>query len=327
MTNAFIILLIVTAIYAVLGTHLYKLESPQYFGFFSRSLFTMMQVVPDDSGSACTVCMYTHDFTIHHEAGRLGFGVRGLRIILHSTTMQVVTGDSWASAITRSLYPLEGPPNHSMNFFFVSYVLIGGTVLLNVVLTVLLDEFLKAVQLEKEQKQEELEAELEACRVHGVLDPLIESLRSFTDNNDLKAKIASTFDTIDEDKSGGLNYEEFSHAIGKLPLPAPIHITRDDFDCITDGGHFLNDDDEFGADEFQNMMRGELLRYAQRQVSFAMQEAEGKEMRATMLLLKVMETTLSSTAAKVNAPDTHHVSPVYTIPTSAVLLCTLCLSA
>ena len=81
MTNAFIILLIVTAIYAVLGTHLYKLESPQYFGFFSRSLFTMMQVVPDDSGRACTVCMYAHDFTIHHEAGRLGFGVRGLRII------------------------------------------------------------------------------------------------------------------------------------------------------------------------------------------------------------------------------------------------------
>ena len=88
-TNAFIILFVVTAIYAVLGTHIFGVQSPEYFGTFLTSLFTMMQVV---------------------------------------------TGDSWSSAVTRSLFP-PGEPNHSITFFFVSYILIGGTVLLNVVLT------------------------------------------------------------------------------------------------------------------------------------------------------------------------------------------------
>lgn len=96
--NAFVILFIITAIYGVLGTHLFGQRSPEYFGRFGSSLFTMMQVV---------------------------------------------TGDSWASVVTRSLFP-PGEPDGAITFFFVSYVIVAGTVLLNVVLTVLLDEFLKA---------------------------------------------------------------------------------------------------------------------------------------------------------------------------------------
>ena len=65
--------------------------------------------------------------------------------------------------MTRSLFP-PGEPDHSITFFFVSYILIGGTVLLNVVLTVLLDEFLKAVAAEKEMLRQDMVAELEACR-------------------------------------------------------------------------------------------------------------------------------------------------------------------
>jgi hypothetical protein len=35
-TNAFVILLIVTAIYAVIGTHIFRFTSPQYFGLALR---------------------------------------------------------------------------------------------------------------------------------------------------------------------------------------------------------------------------------------------------------------------------------------------------
>ena len=90
--NAFVILFIITAIYGVLGTHLFREQSPVFFGSFGASLFTMWQVV---------------------------------------------TGDSWASVVTRSLFP-DGSPDHTVTFFFVSYVIVAGTVLLNVVLTVLL---------------------------------------------------------------------------------------------------------------------------------------------------------------------------------------------
>ena len=69
--------------------------------------------------------------------------------------MQVVTGDSWASVVTRSLFP-PGETSGAISFFFVSYVIVAGTVLLNVVLTVLLDEFLKAVAAEKAMLHEQV---------------------------------------------------------------------------------------------------------------------------------------------------------------------------
>jgi hypothetical protein len=62
----------------------------------------------------------------------------------------------------------------------VSYFLIGGTVLINIVMTVLLEEFLQAVAREREDVRSAQQQELEACRVAGVLDPLIESVSHFS---------------------------------------------------------------------------------------------------------------------------------------------------
>ena len=42
----------------------------------------------------------------------------------------------------------------------------------------------------------------------------------------------------------------------------------------------LNESGEFGSEEFQKMMRGELFRFAQRQTTFALQESENKEIRS-----------------------------------------------
>ena len=43
--NAFVILVIIAAVYAVLGTQLFRARSPEYFGDFLASLFTMFQVL------------------------------------------------------------------------------------------------------------------------------------------------------------------------------------------------------------------------------------------------------------------------------------------
>ncbi len=37
-----------------------------------------------------------------------------------------------------------------------------------------------------------------------------------------------------------------------------IHLTRDDFDIITESGKHLNRNAEFNREQFQEMMRGEL---------------------------------------------------------------------
>ena len=57
-TNAFIILIIFTAIYAVLGTHIFHQRSPEFFGTFSTSLFSMMQVVNQQNDRQTPVVMH-----------------------------------------------------------------------------------------------------------------------------------------------------------------------------------------------------------------------------------------------------------------------------
>ena len=89
--NAFLMLLIVASIYAILGTSFFRTRAPEYFADFFTSLFTMFQVL---------------------------------------------SGDSWASAVSRGLFDVEGggpgATEHAVAFFFISYVLINSVMLLNV---------------------------------------------------------------------------------------------------------------------------------------------------------------------------------------------------
>ena len=254
--NSFVILLLVTCIYATLATHLFGKGTEAdsiFFTKFSVSLFSMFQVV---------------------------------------------TGDSWASAITRSLFDLEGSANdQAVALFFVSYVLIAGLVLVNVVMTVLLDQFLASITQEKEDYELKMTKEAEACRISGVLDPLSSSLTRFNDVNDLHTQIQDTFARLDEDGSGGLDFKEFKERVNMLPTSVPIHLMKDDFDMITKGGALLNENGEFGALEFRDMIRGELLRFAQRQCTYALQESHSKESKAMILMLKLLELNVAEIKA------------------------------
>ena len=97
--NAFFLLLIVAAIYAVLGTYFFRERQPAYFADFLTSLFTMFQVL---------------------------------------------TGDSWASSVSRGMFTdcetSVCKTDTGVAFFFVSYILIASLMLLNVVVAVLLGE-------------------------------------------------------------------------------------------------------------------------------------------------------------------------------------------
>ena len=103
MANAFVLLLILTIIYAVLGAQLFQHKAPEFFGDFEASLFTLFQVL---------------------------------------------SGDSWASQIARDM--MEDDQGRSLMkpglaLFFISYFILANIVLLNVVVAVLLDEFVANV--------------------------------------------------------------------------------------------------------------------------------------------------------------------------------------
>jgi hypothetical protein len=52
--------------------------------------------------------------------------------------MQVMTGDSWASGVARQIFEdqTNGTTDHSVAFFFITYVCLASMVLLNVVVAV-----------------------------------------------------------------------------------------------------------------------------------------------------------------------------------------------
>jgi hypothetical protein len=50
----------------------------------------------------------------------------------HARTHQVLTGDSWASGVSRSIFK-DGETETDVAFFFISYILIASIMLLNVV--------------------------------------------------------------------------------------------------------------------------------------------------------------------------------------------------
>ena len=97
--NAFLILFIIAAIYAILGTNFFSEQSPEFFLNFKTSLFTMFQVLSGDGWSDLARGLFPRDET----------DTTGIR-----------------------------KTDSNVAFFFVSYMLINSIMLLNVVVAVLL---------------------------------------------------------------------------------------------------------------------------------------------------------------------------------------------
>ena len=114
------------------------------------------------------------------------------------TMFQVLTGDSWSSVVARPLSAvMAGYPNvHTdVALFFVSYILVCGFFVFNVVIAVLLDKFLMFVEeqkrmIEKGQQQQILRDTIQnGC----ALDPMYLDLSNFTSMDDLNNRILSFY--------------------------------------------------------------------------------------------------------------------------------------
>ena len=116
-----------------------------------------------------------------------------------------------------------GNTDPGIAFFFVSYLLINSIMLLNVVVAVLLDEFVSSVTREKEEEKRLAEMEINKRKVIGCLDPLTSELITFADNEDLQERIDIIWTKLDVDNDGALGYEEFQV---RLPLVTPLHAQR-----------------------------------------------------------------------------------------------------
>jgi voltage-gated sodium channel len=108
MANIVIVYIVITSIYAVLATNLYAKSSPDKFGSFFLSTYSMFQVA---------------------------------------------TGDAWATDVAKTLY--EDPRNNGTGvlLFFISYVIAVGIILFNIIVAVLLEGFLGAIQQQEREER------------------------------------------------------------------------------------------------------------------------------------------------------------------------------
>ena len=163
--------------------------------------------------------------------------------------------------------------------------------------TVLLDEFINYVTREKDRIARAEAMEAEKRKIKGCLDPLTKDLVTFEDDEDLASKIDDMYLRLDEDESGGLNFEEFR--LGVKQLSSNIHLTRDDFDIVTENGKHLGPTAEFDKQQFRTMMKGELWRYSRRELDNVLSVSGDEQFNSTILMLKIMESSTRSTLSEV----------------------------
>ena len=148
--NAFIIMVIVMSIYAIIGVELFSTFGGCVHGGCEEVYYTVQQVgvepwahYPNSTISSVTARGFYY--------GQEYFGTF-MRALF--TLFQVLTGESWAEVVARPL--MFGYPSNSSwvitSFYFSSYIVVMQIVLVNVVVAVLLDKF-----VEEDPKKEEEE--------------------------------------------------------------------------------------------------------------------------------------------------------------------------
>jgi hypothetical protein len=135
-TNAFVIMLIIMSMYAIIGVEIFSTfgEDGTFLTLHAtRDLATNMMLYPNVSVSAET--MRGLNF------GQEYFGSFSRALF---TMFQVLTGESWAEMVARPLiFGNMGTQTLGASFFFSSYIVIMQIVLINVVVAVLLDKFVE----------------------------------------------------------------------------------------------------------------------------------------------------------------------------------------
>ena len=224
---------------------------------------------------------------------------------------QVGTGDGWMTDVVRPLQEasrLDSAPNVPgiealMTIFFASYILLVYIVLINVMVSVLLEGFLSVF----EEIQSDAKAEtstLEYKKIAHKLDPLMASLASYTSPDHLWSMIDRLFLHIDVDRSGRLSYQEFAQAMKRLPYEPRIqNFELEDWDLFTKGYTLVGQDGRMDREGFEQCILLELQRFSNRMIAHQMNESlrDGENESTLYLAHKMCLMELQKLANKFSA--------------------------
>jgi hypothetical protein len=126
----------------------------------------------------------------------------------------------------------------------MSYILIVVTVVLNVVLAVLLDEFLKAQDHQKhEQKEQRGKSSEGTHHFCGALDPFLKYLSEFYNSDEMPMRIEEAFNLLDYNNTGFVNFLKVKVGLERLKFYPKVKLLEEDWRDITNDGKLCGDDD------------------------------------------------------------------------------------
>ena len=232
------------------------------------------------------------------EAGQELFGSFSLSFF---TMWQVATGDGW-SDVVREFRMSDGRQSPLLAVLFGFYVFVVGLVLMNVLVAVLLDEFISTVSAEKERvATEERKQDLllkDISDLHGPLDQLMQMLSNFTNRRELVRMIETLFQILDDENDGVITYEEVSKGWKKLNI---LHVDQEEWNHLI--SDFSNDRKELSLESFTAMMMHELKAYTQYRIVHAMNLNTKPNLREIQMGLKLLLSESSNDSGYTQGPD------------------------
>ena len=140
--------------------------------------------------------------------------------------------------------------------FFTAYSILSSRILINVVVAVLLDNFIRCVKVEEwKELQAALEKERQGIEVSSrVLDPLMKYLSKHDTEEHFQAQVQKVFSIINFKLKESVNFDDVHKGLKALGLKPMIELRKDDFDYITAEGRYCNELGEISAENFSKMI-------------------------------------------------------------------------
>ena len=187
--------------------------------------------------------------------------------------------------------------NH-MSVFFVTYTALVTIVAINIIVSVLLENFVSTMDDFDTKARIEEEA-LDHHKSSGAFDNLLATLANFTSPQHLKEQLDLIFTLWDVDDNGTIDFHEMQKGAQMLGYDPPVIISTEDWDVFTFEGLLLNEDQSLDRANFELAMRFQLSDYGQRLLANKMQRCirSGNEYAPVLFVLKLGIMELMASAA------------------------------
>ena len=148
--------------------------------------------------------------------------------------------DGWSDVVRQMSLANDHPSgelNPGVALFIISFMVIVGIIVMNIVIAILLEGVTQAIENAEKEEAAVLESK-ERRKFSGPLDPLLATLATFTSEAHLDAQIKTLFQILDDNDDRRVNFEELKTGLGKISYQPPITITTEDWHNITNHGEW-----------------------------------------------------------------------------------------